>query len=136
MRLAARLLHPRGGLWPELRAVARLEGRPEEEVAADLLALALYQRQAAEDNLARWRELSPRQQEVAALVCFGLTNAEIAGRLVISNETVKSHVHHILEKFNLRRRGDLRQELWGWDFSDFAHGLEPSGPAGTEEWPG
>jgi DNA-binding CsgD family transcriptional regulator len=123
LRFARRLFHPGGELGRLLWEVAQLEGRPEEEVAADLLVFALIQRQAAEGDLARWRALSPREQEVAGLVCAGLTNAEIAEQLIISAETVKSHVHNVLEKFNLRRRSDLRHELWGWDFSTFALGL-------------
>ena len=128
MRFAARLFHPGGELGRRLWEAAQLERRPEEDVAADLLGFALVQRQAAEEDLARWRGLSPREQEVAALICFGLTNAEIAGQLVISIETVKSHVHNVLEKFGLRRKGDLRQELWGWDFSAFARDLQLPGP--------
>jgi DNA-binding CsgD family transcriptional regulator len=120
LRFASRLFHPHGELGQLLWEVAQIEGRPEEEVAADLLAFALIQRQAAEEDLASWRGLSPREQEVAALICAGLTNAEIADRLIISAETVKSHVHNILDKFNLRRRSDLRHELWGWDFSEYA----------------
>lgn len=128
LRFAGRLFDPRADLGRMLWEVAQLEGRPEEEVAADLLAFALHQRQAAEEDLARWLALSPREQEVAALLCAGLTNAEIAGQLIISSETVKSHVHHVLEKFNLRRRSELRHALWGWDFSDFAVDLPPAAP--------
>jgi ATP/maltotriose-dependent transcriptional regulator MalT len=124
LRFAARLFHPRAELGELLWQVAQLERRPEEEVAADLLAFALLQRQEAEADLERWRALSEREQEVAALACAGLTNAEIADRLIISLETVKSHMHHILGKFNLRRKDELRYALWGWDFSAYA-GLLP-----------
>ena len=96
--------------------LAEHEQRPEEEVAADLLAIALAQRQQAEENLHRWRSLSLREQEVAALVALGYTNREIGERLVISPETVKSHIQNILRKFGLTRKHQIRSALAEWDF--------------------
>jgi DNA-binding NarL/FixJ family response regulator len=48
--------------------------------------------------------LTPREAEVLALIAEGLTNAEIADRLVVSAATVKSHVNHIFAKANVRDR--------------------------------
>ena len=104
-------------LLTELQALAERERRSPDEVAGDLLAGALRQRQSAEENLQRWRNLSPREQQVAALICLNYTNAEIAVRLGISLPTVKAHVRSVLRKFDLPRRGDLRQTLADWDFS-------------------
>jgi DNA-binding CsgD family transcriptional regulator/DNA-binding MarR family transcriptional regulator len=48
--------------------------------------------------------LTPREREVAALLAEGLTNSEIARRLVISRKTVAVHVSHILAKLEMSSR--------------------------------
>jgi DNA-binding NarL/FixJ family response regulator len=48
--------------------------------------------------------LTEREREVFAMTARGLANAEIAGSLHISEQTVKTHVAHILTKLNLRDR--------------------------------
>lgn len=104
-------------LIESLQELAEQQRRPEDEVAAELLSYALARRDADEGNLARWNSLTPREQEVAALVCLGNTNRQIAARLVISPETVKTHVRNALLKFGLRSKAELRRELADWDFS-------------------
>jgi DNA-binding NarL/FixJ family response regulator len=104
-------------LIQSLENLAQREQRAEKELAAELLSMALVQRKTAEINLARWEALSPREQQVAALVCLGFTNRQIADHLVLSHETVKTHVRNVLYKFDLRSKAELRQALADWDFS-------------------
>lgn len=48
--------------------------------------------------------LSPREIEVMYLVSEGLTNGEVAAKLYISEETVKSHVKNVMAKTRTRNR--------------------------------
>jgi NarL family two-component system response regulator LiaR len=52
-------------------------------------------------------DLSPREIEVLREVAFGRTNREIGERLSISEETVKTHVAHVLSKLRILNRTQL-----------------------------
>jgi DNA-binding NarL/FixJ family response regulator len=65
--------------------------------------------------------LTKREQEISLLIGAGLSNKEIARRLDIGVATTKSHVHNLLSKMNVQRRGQAAARL----------GTSGSGPAGA-----
>ena len=52
-------------------------------------------------------QLTPREREIVALVGCGLRNSEIAGRLFISEVTVKTHLNNVFQKLPVRDRVEL-----------------------------
>lgn len=55
--------------------------------------------------------LTRREREIVGLICIGATNKEIADRLFISTNTVKTHVYKIYKKINVPNR--MQAALWG-----------------------
>jgi len=84
-----------------------------------VLNMASWAAEEYNEKVTNWRKLTPRQQEVAALICRGYTNREIGRQLNISVSTVKTHVRYILPKFGLNSKDQLQQYFEDWDFSHF-----------------
>jgi DNA-binding CsgD family transcriptional regulator/tetratricopeptide (TPR) repeat protein len=57
-----------------------------------------------------WDSLTPTETKVAALVVEGLSNPEIATKLLLSRRTVATHVSHILRKLGVNSRIDIARE--------------------------
>jgi non-specific serine/threonine protein kinase len=99
--LTDQLLAPvRSKLGAAVSDAVRDDGRAmtvDEAVAAVL----------ADDVETPWQGLTRRETEVAGLVAAGLTNREIAERLVLSLRTVETHIDRILTKLGFRSRGQL-----------------------------
>ena len=62
--------------------------------------------QAASQGPALGHDLTPREREVLALMVEGLSNPEIADRLVVTRSTAKAHVSNILSKLGVSNRAE------------------------------
>lgn len=93
-------------LFDAVRVVAAGEALLAPAVTRRLITefARLRPRPAARRRAAPLRALTPRETEVLRLVAEGLSNTEIAARLVVGEETVKTHVSRILGKLGLRDR--------------------------------
>ena len=92
-----------------MRKAARGEAVLHPHVAARLVQ-ELHG--AAPDTAQLYTTLSEREREVLRLIAGGLTNAQIAARLVISERTVKSHVNNILSKLHVADRTQAAIYAW------------------------
>ena len=103
----------------ELMEQARIQKITVKELATDLVITALIQLKTGSKLKDSWESLTMREQEATALTCRGETNRQIAARLGVSPETVKTHVRNALVKFNLHGKSELRMALGKWDFSEW-----------------
>jgi RNA polymerase sigma factor (sigma-70 family) len=95
-------------LLARLRRTAQAQDQPTEQLATLLLARGLEQEALRARIEVALETLTPREREVALLASRGLTNRQIASTLVISPETVKTHIRHGLAKFGLSSKFELR----------------------------
>jgi two-component system, NarL family, nitrate/nitrite response regulator NarL len=91
-----------------LRAAARGESPCSPKLTAILLRrlAALGGTPATADDAEAGAPLTPRESQILGLIGKGLSNKEIAQRLCIELPTVKNHVHNVLGKLSVRRRGE------------------------------
>jgi NarL family two-component system response regulator LiaR len=99
---------------PEELANAIRKAADQEAVLHPRVAARVVQELhgARQDNPNPFTELSDREMDVLRLVADGLSNADIAERLVISEKTVKSHVSNILSKLHLADRTQAAVYAW------------------------
>jgi len=90
-------------LFDAVRVVAAGEALLAPTVTRRLIGEFARLRPAPETGAAL-ETLTPRETEVLRLVAAGLSNPEIAARLLVTEETVKTHVSRLLGKLNLRDR--------------------------------
>jgi DNA-binding NarL/FixJ family response regulator len=105
------------GLWRALHDLAEQEQRLPEELAGEAFSLGLAHLQSGAEALRLWALLTPREQDVTALVCLGYTGRQIAARLGISHQTVKAHSANALRKLGLSGRAELRLLFADWNFN-------------------
>ncbi len=92
---------PPAELIRAVRVVAAGDALLAPEVTRRLVADFVRSRPAPRPSVA---DLTPRETEVLVLIAEGLSNAEIAARLFLAEQTVKTHVGRILTKLGLRDR--------------------------------
>lgn len=90
-----------------VQGIARGEVRYSRRIATTLLH-RLANGSGAHGGPAR---LTPREVEIVRLIDEGLSNRDIGARLAIEVATVKNHVHHVLEKLQVHRRGEAAARL-------------------------
>jgi DNA-binding NarL/FixJ family response regulator len=87
-----------------------------EPVCSPRLAGLLFQRVAVlslpRQEPCTQRALTRREREITELIQLGQSNKEIARSLRIGPATVKNHVHSILDKLQVSRRGEVAARLW------------------------
>jgi DNA-binding NarL/FixJ family response regulator len=91
-------------LFDAVRVVAAGDALIAPAITRRLIAEFARRRPPAPDRLASLDALTARETEVLQLIAEGLANAEIATRLTIGEQTVKTHVSHVLTKLDLRDR--------------------------------
>jgi len=104
-----------------VESAARGELRCSPKLAATLLRRVASLAATPDDRSAQ-HHVTAREREILRLVDEGLSNKEIAARLFIQVATVKNHVHNILDKLGVRRRGEAAARMRRW--------WRPSDPGG------
>jgi len=87
-----------------LRALARGEPALSRQMTGRVLAGLASEKHPLREQSPAIEQLTPRELEVLGELSRGATNGEIAERLYISVNTVKNHVHEILNKLDLNNR--------------------------------
>ena len=92
-------------LFDAVRVIAAGEALLAPSVTRRLISeFALMRPKAGAHSAAVLAALTPRETQVLRLVAEGLSNQEISARLVVTEETVKTHVSRVLSKLGLRDR--------------------------------
>ncbi len=95
---------PPAELTAAIRVVAAGDALIAPSITRRLIEAFVGRSRATPDVSRRAAELTAREQEVLALLARGQANAEIAAALVLGENTIKSHVAHILDKLGARNR--------------------------------
>jgi NarL family two-component system response regulator LiaR len=103
----------KGVSLPELSEAVRKAARGEVVMHPRIAARVVQELNGAlHETRELSRSLSEREREVLSLIASGCANAEIAERLVVSEQTVRSHVHNILSKLHVADRTQAAVYAW------------------------
>jgi len=98
---------------PDLADAIRKAARGEAVMHPHIAARVVQELDGtSHPDMANYSHLSEREREVLHLIAEGLSNADIAARLVLSEKTVKSHVRNILGKLHLADRTQVAIYAW------------------------
>ncbi|MDD2206107.1 MAG: response regulator transcription factor [Aminobacterium sp.] len=100
-------------LLSAIRSANRNQPYVDPRVAGKLLT-SFSRRKEENDQL---YELTPREKEILYWLAQGLSNSEVAAKMVLSEKTVKNHVSHVLKKLDLRDRTQAAILAWRIGFA-------------------
>jgi two-component system, NarL family, nitrate/nitrite response regulator NarL len=92
---------------PDLRNLVPDVSLPFTEMSAQIPNKQINGADVVEGNAEQKGRLTEREQQVAALVCIGLSNKIVARKLKVSEGTVKLHLHRVFQKLGVQRRAEL-----------------------------
>jgi DNA-binding NarL/FixJ family response regulator len=107
-----------------IRVVARGDALLDPAVTASVIGQFAALPATRDDLRSQVDELTAREREVLTLMARGLSNAEIARELVVSEGTVKTHVGHVLRKLSLRDR--IQAVIFGYESGLLQAGAGPA----------
>ncbi|GAA4715870.1 response regulator [Phytohabitans rumicis] len=113
----------RAELVEAVRVVARGEALLAPTVTRRLIEDLMRRPHAVLRPPARLAELTTREVETLRLLARGLSNAEIAAQLTVSDHTVKTHVSNVLSKLGLRDR--VQAVVFAYESGVVAPGADP-----------
>lgn len=94
------------GMWAGLTLNRRLQKERAKEPKEDIMATQAIDSEKVLTEM----NISPREYEVLQLIAQGLSNQEIAERLFLSLNTVKTHTSNVFAKLNVQRRTQAIQK--------------------------
>ncbi|MEE9459917.1 MAG: response regulator transcription factor [Candidatus Bathyarchaeia archaeon] len=102
-----------------IRAVERGEAALSRRMTRRILDEFCSQEESGDPVISSLDKLTARELEIFGILTSGITNRKIAEELFISENTVKVHVHNILDKLQLRNRREVAKfaHLQGLEFS-------------------
>jgi DNA-binding CsgD family transcriptional regulator len=121
---AARAFFRNDLLVRKVRELAVSQRRAEQEVYDDIIESGMKALSEKDKYEEIWTSLTAREQQVTALLCMGYRSSEIAARLGVSYETIRSHSKHVYAKFGLNRKA-LSAALERWDFESWWESHQP-----------
>ena len=106
-----------------IRIIAQGDSLLSPSVTRRLIESFVRNRPSSRQPPAALDELTPRELEILQLVARGLSNIEIADRLVVSSTTIKTHVARVLMKLALRDR--IQAVVFAYENGVIRPGAEP-----------